>query len=695
MPDKIVRSACAMCTAGCGVLIHMQDGKPVKVEGDPDHPVNKGALCIIGTTALEHLYHPDRLTHPLQRTGARGQGKWQKISWDEALNRIASELNQAKEKYGVESVAFIQGGFKGYRDSPSARLANAFGTPNTASMSYICFHSKLRGMMATYGFLSHLDYEHHPECIVLWGINPSVTDFPQGNSIMEALQKDARLLVIDPAETIFTKQADIWVQPKPGSDLALALGMINVIIYENLFDKDFVENWTVGFKELKTHIQDYPPEKVAEITWVPADTIREMARFYAASKPTCIISGNGLENNINNYQFSRAACILRALTGNIGIPGGEVEFEMPEVPTPNGLELHCYDLVPAELRARRVGAEENVLPNYFSALPQKIVKAMLTSKPYPIRAAFVQGGSLLNTYSNAQEVYKALESLDFLAVTDFFRIPTAELADIILPVATYLESDNICTSGEMPVLSINQKVAQVGECWSECKIATELGKRLGLGKYFWENDEEMLDFILKPIGLNFNEFRKIGLIRGKKIYRGHERKGFRTPSGKVELYSKQLEEWGFDPLPVYLEPLELLPVNQVSPADYPLICTSVKVAPFIHSRGRQIPSLRSAHKEPLVRINSDTAKELGIKNGDWVYIENKLGRIKEKATLSPNIHPQVIISDFGWWFPEKDEDLHGWSESSLNVLTDNNPPYARELGSVTLRGLRCNVYKVE
>ena len=690
--NKIVHSTCAMCHAGCGVLVHLKNNKPVKVEGDTGHPVNKGALCIVGKASLEHLSSPERLTHPLQRAGAKGEGKWQRTTWDEALDRIASEFNRVKEKYGAESVAFMQGCAKGYSDSHLARLANVFGSPNIASQSYICFHSKLRGMLATYGYMSHPDYEYPPECIVLWGVNPTTTTFPRGIRIMEALQKGSKLMVIDPGETTLTRRADIWVKPRPGSDLALALGIINVIISENLFDLDFVDKWTVGFDKLKLHIKDYLTEKVARITWVPVDTIKDMARFYATKKPACIISGNGLENNLNNYQFSRATSILRALTGNIGLPGGEIEYEMPPIMPVSAFELHRWDLISPELRAHRVGAEEGVLPNYFSALPQKLVKAMLTSDPYPIRAGFIQGGSLLHTYSNVREVYKAFESLDFLAVSDLFMTPTAELADIVLPAATYLEIDDVC-QGENSIFSINQKVTQIGECWSDCKIINKLGKHLGLGEYFWENEEEVLDFILKPSGLTYDEFRKIGVLHGEKRYRNHERNGFRTPSGKVELYSKQLDEWGFDPLPVYREPLELLPINQESPADYPLIVTSMKQSPYIHSRGRQIPTLRNSYPDPIVKIHSDTAEKLGIKNGDWVYIENKLGRIREKAALTSNIHPQVVIADFGWWFPEKKEDLHEWAESNLGVILDNNPPYARELGSVTLKGVRCKVYK--
>ncbi|MFC1845867.1 molybdopterin-dependent oxidoreductase [Chloroflexota bacterium] len=695
MVDKtrVIKSTCGFCHAGCGVLIHMEDDKPVRIEGDPDHPANKGALCPIGKATLEHLDHPDRLTYPMKRVGAKGEGKWQRISWDEALDEIATEFNKVKERYGAESVAFVQGCFKGFGDALLARLANAFGSPNTASMSYICFHARLRANIATYGFMSRPDLNHPPACILLWGVNSYLTAFPVGNEIFRAHARGSKLLVVDPMETIFTNKAEHWIAPKPGSDLALALGMIHVIIEENLYDHDFIEKWTVGFNELKSFVKDYNPERVAELTWVPSSEIVNIARFYANAKPACIICGNGMENNVNNYQFNRAAAILRAITGNIGRPGGEMQFVDPSVVPMNSLDIHRYDLIPMDLRRRRIGAEENVLPNYFSALPQKLVKAMLTSKPYPLRAAFVQGGSLLHTYSNAKEALEGLKSLDFMVLTDFFMIPTAEIADIVLPSATYLETDDVRTSGDTPVASVVQKAAQVGERWSDYKILIELAKRLGLGEHFWNDEYELLDFILKPAGISFNEFRDIGVLSGKSLYFGYEKDGFKTPSGKVELYSKQLEEWGFDPLPVYQDAVESRYANLGSPPEYPLIFTSSKLAPFIHSRGRQIKSLRSINPDPTVRINAETASKMGINDGDWVYVENTLGKVKQKAMLMSTIHPQVVIADFGWWFPENENKLTGWDESNLNVITDSNPPYARELGSVTLKAVPCKISK--
>ncbi|GAH74066.1 unnamed protein product, partial [marine sediment metagenome] len=249
-------------------------------------------------------------------------------------------------------------------------------------------------------------------CIVMWAVNTCSTAIGDCKRANEALEKGSRLIVIDPGETVFAKRADIWVKPRPSSDLALALGMVNVIINEGLFDKGFVENWTVGFDKLKAHVQDYPPEKVGEITWVPAETIREVARFYATNKPACITWGNGIDNNINNFQTSRAIAILRAITGNIGNHGGDLEWSPSGIVPKGSPELLQQDVLSPGVRAKRISAGEGILPITFYALPQNLITAMIKATPYPIRSAFVQGSNLLHTYTNAREVYKALKSLD-------------------------------------------------------------------------------------------------------------------------------------------------------------------------------------------------------------------------------------------------------------------------------------------
>ncbi len=693
--NKVVKSTCVGCFSGCGMLVHVEDGKIVKVEGDPDAPINKGILCPKGEASLELLYHPERLKHPLKRAGERGEGKWQQISWDEALSTVADAMTKAKQNYGAESVAFFRGAAKGIQDGVMTRLASTFGTPNVTSQAFVCFHPARNAAMITLGVSLGVDYEYPPGCIVIWGSNPPDTNRPPCVKITEAMSKGSKLMVIDPRRTELAEKADLWLRLRPGSDLALALGMINVIVNENLFDESFVAHWTVGFDELKSHIQDYSPEQVAEITWLPAEVIREAARFYIANRPAAISSGNALEQNVNSFQTDRAILILEAISGNVGVPGGKILWSVPPVQTRGAPELTLRGKIAKEIMAQRLGADRlSPLANW--ALPQSIQKALLATDSPPIRAAYVHGGSLLLTWANAQDTYQAFERLDFLAAADLFMTPTAMLADVVLPVASYLEYDDVRQTEAFPgAVQIGQKVAQIGECWPDSKILIELAKRLGLREYFWDSYEEFLDALLRPAGITFEEFRKIGMMMGAQQYRHYERGGFDTPSGKVEIYSDRLKGWGFPPLPVYRE----LPETPYSDPDlakeYPLIFTTRKSGAFTHSQHRQIASLRALHPEPLLSIHAETAAKSGITEGDMVYVETKRGRIKQKATLVDTLDPRVVVVDHDWWFPEKGAaELYGWAEANTNILTDNNPPFNPEMGSTNLRGILCRVYKV-
>jgi anaerobic selenocysteine-containing dehydrogenase len=679
---------------GCGVLVHLENGKAIKIEGDPRSPINKGQLCLKGLASLEYLYHPDRLKYPLRRLGERGEGKWQQLSWDEALDIIASELIKVKDNYGAESVAMIHGAAKGLQDSYLARFANAFGTPNLAMQGHVCHMPRLFASLVTCGFLPIPDHEYPPNCIVVWGLNSAENFPPIYERIHQALDRGTKLIVIDPRAIGLTQKADLWLKVRPGSDLALALGMINVIINKGLYDKDFVNKWTVGFDKLKAHVQDYSPEKIEELTWVDATTIRKAARFYAISKPACIESGNSLDHNVNSFQTGRALSILMAITGNLGIPGGELGWSALSLVGRRSPELELWGEIPVAKWQRRVGAEYNLMPPFRYVLPQSVIKAILNEDPYPIHIAYIQGCNPLLTYSNAQEAHKALNKLDFLVVADMFMTPTASLADILLPVSSYLEYDSIVATPAYPVAQLQQRVAQIGKCRSDYEILNGLAKRLGLEKYFWDNEEQCLDAILKPAGITFKELKKIGVISGTKQYRKYEANGFETPSGKVELYSDQLEEWGLDPLPAYYELPETPYSDPELAKEYPLILTSWKSAPFRHSSGRQISTLRGSHPEPVASIHPEIANKLGIKPGDWVYIETKRGRIKQKATLATNIDSRVVGIDYAWWFPEQEAaELHGWAASNINILTDNKPPYNREIGSTNLRGIMCKIYK--
>ena len=557
--DGMVRSTCGLCQIACGILVHMDNGRVVKVEGDPESPLNKGVICSKGLALPEYVYHPDRLQHPLKRLGKRGDGKWTPISWDEALDIVASELTKARDKYGAESVAFINGSFKGgFQGNYLARFANIFGSPNIAGTAHVCFMPRMNASRFTYGFYAIPDFDYPSASIVIWGKNPADTLHHVYHRVVKAVEQGAKLMVIDPVKNKGVDKADLWLKPRPGSDLALALGMLNVIINEDLHDKAFVDQWTVGFDQLRVHVQDYAPERVSDITWVPAGVISQAARFYAANKPACIQWGNAIDHGINNFQTARAICILRAITGNLEVPGGEVQWLPPPILghmlRPGSAAFTLPEKISPEIRERRITTTEKLLPTAFYALPQRIINAINHGEPYPIRVAFVQGCNPLLAWSNPQEVYQALLKLDFIAVADMFMSPTATLADIVLPIAITLEYDSIMVPPySLSVALVQQQVTRLGECHSDYEILRDLARKLEFGEHFWDTEEQCLDSILEPAGISFNEFRKIGVLVGTKQYRSYQSQGFSTPSGKVELYSNQLKEWGFDPLPTYYE----------------------------------------------------------------------------------------------------------------------------------------------
>jgi anaerobic selenocysteine-containing dehydrogenase len=710
MGNSVVKSVCGLCTGSCGVLVTLKDGKAVEIQGDPESPPNRGDLCRIGLASLEYLYHPDRLKYPLKRTGQRGEGKWQQISWDEAFSVAAEALNKVRQEYGPEAVVMVHGSAKGPIDTHLVRLANAFGTPNVVCSDHVCYVPRMLAAEFTFGFFPTAEYGYPPACIISWGANPAETRPNVYSGIRQALNKGAKLISIDPLETEVTKMADLWLQVRPGSDLALALAMINVIINEGLYDKDFVDKWTDGFDKLKVHVQDYPPEKLAEITWVPADLIAKAARLYATNSPGHIEWGNALDHQLNSFQIGRALSILMAITGNLGVPGGEIEsrgsgFRYGDIESSEtGIlgrwshQLELRDNIPREKRQNKVGAELNMLADFRYVLPQSVMKSILEGDPYYIRAAFVQGSNPLSSWPNIQKAYRAFKKLDFLAVSDMFMTPTAAIADVIFPAASYLEFDGIQLPPNGAIAQVQRKVAQINECRSDHEIINELAKRLGLGEYFWDNIDDFWDAILEPVGLTFREFKKISQFTGKekqpKQYKRYKQNGFKTPSAKVELYSSQLEGRGFDPLPVYYEPPEMPSSDPQLAREYPLLCTTRKLSVYRHSGGRQIPSLRRSHPEPVIIIHPETASKLGIKDADWIYIETKRGRMKQKADLSTIVDPRVVVIDHAWWFPESGQaELFGWADSNMNVLTDDKPPFNRELGSFTIRGLACKVYK--
>ncbi len=702
--EQVVRSSCRMCHGGCGVLVHVEDGEVVKVEGDPESPVNRGRLCPKGAASLELLYHPDRLKFPLRRLGERGEGRWERISWDEALGAIACKLEEIGDEYGAESIGIGQGTGRRHFDHV-VRFANALGTPNWCEPGCAqCFIPRLNVNLLTFGQNFVPDYygEVHPECVLAWGHNPLVSG-PDGEvqfTLRDSLKKGSRLIVVDPRLSETAERAEVWLQLRPGTDDALALSMLNVIITEGLYDREFVESWTSGFDSLAERVEPYSPEWAEDITWVPAEKIELAARTFASANPATLDWGVAFEHTPNCFQTARAIAMLPALTGNIDIPGGFITGMLPL-----GLFPYLAECLSEEARAKRLGADTfKVLGGNGVTLPMpaahipSMLRAMRTGDPYEIKAFLLFGSNALLTYANPGEVYESLMKLDLLVAMDIFMTPTAELADIVLPAATWLEADGV--QGYPIGVDLNilaqRKVLRLWESRQDEEVLIELARRMGLAAGT-EALEDVLNGRLKGLGLTFEELKEKGSVTPPLVYGKHEMmKMFLTPSGKVELYSSVLEGLGYDPLPYYEEPPES-PLSTPGLLDeYPFILiTGGRVPYFFHSEHRQVPSLRKRHPDPLVQVHPETASRLGIEKGDWVWIETRRGKIQQRASLTEGIDPRVVHVEHGWWFPEEKGPEHGVWRSNANLLTDNGPPYDPAMGTYQLRALLCRIYKSE
>jgi len=698
--EIVYRSSCKMCHGGCGVLVHVRDGEIVKVEGDPDSPMNKGRLCPKGLASLEHIYNPERLLHPLKRKGGRGEGRWERISWDEALDDIAAELGRIRREYGPEAIALGTGTGRHHYHFV-IRFANALGTPNWCEPGTAqCFIPRLNISIITYGDFLVCDYfgDTKPACILVWGHNPLLTG-PDGEvqfTLRDALKSGSRLIVVDPRLTETAKRADVWLQLRPGSDDALALSLINALIDEELYDSDFVERWTSGFRELSERVEAYTPEWAEEITWIPARRIREAARMFAMAKPASLDWGVAFEHTPNCFQTGRAVAMLPALTGNIDIPGGWIYSGHPMNIFP-----YLADNLGSEMKEKRLGADSyKVLSGPDALFPSAhiptLFEAMRTGRPYPIKAFLIFGNNALATYANPREVHESLMELDLLVVTDIYMTPTAELADIVLPAATWLEVDQV---QGFPIVAdfmalAQQKLARVGEARQDEEIMIDLARRMNLG-VGTESLSEVLNYQLDPLGIDFEELKKRGCIFPPIEYRKYEKIGaFLTPSGKVELKSSLIEGLGYDPLPYYQEPPESPISTPELLEEYPyILITGGRVPYFFHSEHRQIPSLRNRHPHPLVQMHPDTADRHGISEGDWVWIESRRGRIRQRAAITEGIDPRVVHVEHGWWFPEEEGPEHGIWRSNANLLTDSGPPYDPAMGTYQLRALLCKIYK--
>jgi anaerobic selenocysteine-containing dehydrogenase len=805
-PDtEIVRttvwSAGPGCHGTCGVLAHIKNGKLVKIEGDPDHPWSQGRLCARCLAMTQYIYHPDRLTRPLKRAGERGEGKWQEISWEEAFDLIEDRLGKIRKEFGPQSTVFSMG--TGRDISPwLCMLAYAYGSPNVmfALSGNACYSPRIAAVETVMGDYCVFDaaqwlekrYEDPkyqiPKCIVIWGYSLPNTcpDNIFGHWLIDLMKRGTEIICMDPRLTWLSSRAKYWLRLRPGTDGALAMGFLNTIISENLYDHEFVEKWTnapflirndtgkllresdlikdgirdnfvVWDSEKKKaavwesgkasyrsgnpkpslsgkrtidladgtnvecrtvwdaycdQVSEYSLERVSEITWVPKKDIQAAARFFAQSKPASIHWGLPIDSTPGITPTAQAITALWCLTGNLEVPGGNVIAR-------NAFECVSYALPGAEGIIRlpskeadqpRIGIDKYGPFRKFIWRTQTdtVLDQIFSEKPYPIKALWMQTGNIIAGIGFEPKKWRdAFKKLDFIAAVDLFMTPTTQYADVVLPAATFLEKDGV-RSWWVPLQTINKALSVEG-CKPDVEINFELARRFDPNLQ-WKSVEDLFDSILHNSGMSFKELQKKTWAippegNPSAPYHRHEKgllrkdgmPGFETTSGKVELYSILREEWGLEPLPHYEEP-PFTPLSRPDLAkEYPLILsTGRRSFAFFNAEHRMIPWLREIDPDPTLEIHPDTAKSLGIGDGEWVWVENWLGKQKFKAKVTLAVLPQMVMAAHGWWFPEEDgaePSLFGAWKSNINQLIPMGSQGKDGLGA-PIKNLLCKVYKV-
>ncbi|HLA29163.1 MAG TPA: molybdopterin-dependent oxidoreductase [Syntrophales bacterium] len=678
--DSVVPTWCPMCPACCGIELFVKDGKVQEVGPMLEHPM--GFLCPRGEASIEWEYSPDRLTYPKKREGK----EWRRLSWDQALDLAANELNKIKEKYGPETLAVHMGNpfIDSSIDVMTRIFTQAYGTPNFSTGACYCNSVMVMSNRLTFGNSTMPSGYPNSKCIVMWGTNPADSSPTQLAPIQEGRKAGAKVIVVDPRVTKTVKAGvDLHVKVRPGTDGALALGLIKVILDEELYNKKFVEEWTVGFDKLAEAVKEYTPEKVEEITLVPASTVRDFARMFATNRPACIAQGISPQHAVNALDANRAMTILLAITGNIDVPGSNCYSVKQGYKFPG-----VWETSPPP---KRIGLKEHPLfvEMYRQNSNNLVYDQMLTGKPYPIKGLIVLGCNVMLTWPNTNKVRKALESLDFMMVIDVMESSTTKMAHLVLPAATCFEKDDIknYAFAGLPMMGMCRKAVEpLGEAWPEFKIWTELGKRMGYGEWFrWKTSDELFQEITAPINIDYKELKELsrGAFYGpKQNLRKYKKGGFDTPSKKIEIYSEKLKTYGYDPFPSYKEPAES-PLSQPNLAkEYPLTLTNgSRSIYFTHGQHRNIRSLREKCPEPFLEINPTDAERLGIKDGEKVMVETLRGSVGIKAKVTKDIMPGVVNM------------MHGWDDSNANVLTNDE---ARDpiSGFTEFRVNLCRVKKI-
>ncbi|MCC8936586.1 molybdopterin-dependent oxidoreductase [Bradyrhizobium sp. Arg68] len=712
---------CSSCDIYCQVLVESGSDGALVVKAQDPRP-GRANICMKGVHAPEGFDQPSRIRYPLKRIGPRGSSNWERVSWTDALDDIALRLRGVISKYGPESFAVSESPWNIQTDNGmTRRFMNLVGSPNWLSGVALCAGNTAAINRMVYGWFPYPDYPK-TNCVVLFGHNPWKHSWtPVYNAIRQAQARGAKLIVLDPRKSENAELADIWLPLRAGTDAAMCLGWLNVIINEGLYDRAFVEKWTIGFEALRLRVADFSLERVAEITGVSPEDIAAAARLYATSGPAVIPWSPITDQQRNSTSAIRLQAILRALTGNLDVPGGEILHGFhPSIVSESDLELH--EALPEQQKAKQLGADSypaftyrgaaalaeptkrvwgheyaNLVAGSYMANPSAVFRAMSDGMPYPVKAFFSLGNNTMMSFANMQLIFRALMNQDLIVAFEHVMTPTAQLADYVLPGDSWLERPALSDSiGWTAIVRSSQQVASPqGECRNVYDLWKGLADRMDLAGHFpWGNVEDLLDHRLMGLGMSFEEFSSKHPVYMEPIrYRKYERTGFATPSGKVEIFSSVLESLGFDPLPYYREATP-------RSGQYPLmVFTGIREPEYFQTGHRHVPSLRARNPEPHVFLNPADALESGVDDGDWVQVKTQQGRSIGKASVRADMPKGLVRFPHGWWKPETRQGAahlsSAWMHADAQICPDDPEYLDREQGIPHLRGIPCSIKRIE
>ena len=666
----IVRGACPQdCPDTCAFLYHVKDEKLVAVTGDPDHPMTRGGLCVKLNNFAEHHYHPDRLLHPMKRTGPKGSGQYERISWDEALATIKSKWTEIIDEHGSEAImphAYL--GNQGTANGLTAGDAFFNRLGSTVAEKTYCESGSSTAWVMTVGPTGGLDVESmaHSDYIIVWGMNMVFTNLHGWPFILEARKKGAKVVVIDPYKSRTAKQSDWHIAIKPGTDGALALGMMNVIIEEDLYDHDYVENYTLGFEELKARAAEFTVERVAMITGIPAQDILTLSREYAKAKVSAIRQGVAIERSPGGGDAVRAVTCLPALTGAWRKPGGGT-MEMPIYEFPMSLAHVCR---PDWIKpGTRVLNELDLGPALTGKIPLDP----------PIKSVFFYNSNPVSQAPNTSELVRGLKREDlFTVASELFITDTAKYADILLPAAMQGEQYDIMVTWGHLYLEMNMPAIKPrGECLPNIDMFRRLAKTMGFDDDYWDmSDDEWLtkayDWDAPALqGITLDILKQDGWKR-LNVGLPHERAphaegNFKTPSGKCEFASSMaaggnmvLEVWrsgyagmqvgGYvDPVPNYIPPHDEIDDDGVDTGRFPLRMISPKPHAFLNTQYGNEKMQQGHQGEQRIMISAADAESRSIADGSYVRVFNDRGTFEALALVSADVEAGLMVTNVGHW----------------------------------------------